>query len=207
MIGKLTGIIDSLEDGAAIIDVAGVGYVVGCSSSLLQSLNAGEKKTLWIETAVREDAISLYGFADRHERSMFRALVTVPGVGAKVALAILGAAPTAEIAQAVASGNRALFMTVPGVGAKLTTRIIAELRDRAPILAAAAPAGGAAGTGAGPAPAAAVDAGSALINLGFRADEVAAALRTARARLGEEADVAALIRAALAALQPGTMPA
>jgi Holliday junction DNA helicase RuvA len=98
-------------------------------------------------------------------------------------------------------------MTVPGVGAKLTTRIIAELRDRAPILAAAAPAGGAAGTGAGPAPAAAVDAGSALINLGFRADEVAAALRTARARLGEEADVAALIRAALAALQPGTMPA
>lgn len=205
MIGKLTGIIDSLEDGAAIIDVAGVGYVVACSSSLLQSLNTGEKKTLWIETAVREDAISLYGFADRHERSMFRALVTVPGVGAKVALAILGAAPTAEIAQAVASGNRALFMTVPGVGAKLTTRIIAELRDRAPILAAAAAAAG--GTGAGPSPAAALEAGSALINLGFRADEVAAALRAARARLGEEADVAALIRAALAALQPGAVPA
>lgn len=205
MIGKLTGLIDSLEEGAAIIDVAGVGYVVGCSSSLLQSLTPGEKKTLWIETVVREDAISLYGFADRHERAMFRALVTVPGVGAKAALAILGAAPMSEIARAVTSGNRALFMTVPGVGAKLTTRILAELRDRAALLAAAAPADGGTGEGigVGPAAEAAFDATSALINLGFRADEVAVALRSARARVGEAADAAALIRAALAALQPG----
>jgi Holliday junction DNA helicase RuvA len=209
MIGKLTGLIDSLEDGAAIVDVAGVGYVVGCSSRLLQHLTPGEKKTLWIETVVREDAISLYGFADRHERAMFRALVTVPGVGAKVALAILGAAAMAEIARAVTSGNRTLFMTVPGVGAKLTTRIIAELRDRASLLAAAAPDGGAAdaGMGVGPVADAAVDATSALINLGFRADDVAVAVRTARARLGDEADAAALIRAALGALQPGHVSA
>ena len=129
MIGKLTGAVDSQTLDSAILDVQGVGYLVHCSSRTLAALPAsGGRVSLLIDTHVREDMIRLYGFATEAERDWFRLMQGVQGVGAKVALAILGVLSTDALALAVAGGDRTAVARASGVGPKLAARIVAELK-------------------------------------------------------------------------------
>ncbi len=142
MIGKLTGRLDEIAHGAVIIDVGGVGYEVTVGARTLSRLPAiGESVSLAIDTHMRDDAIKLYGFATEHERAWFRALQTVQGVGAKVALAVLGILDASDLANAVALQDKAQVARAPGVGPKVAARIVAELKDKMPALAPGHPAG------------------------------------------------------------------
>ena len=133
MIGKLKGVIDSYGEDFIVLDVNGVGYQVHCSARTLQALPAqGEAATLSIETHVREDQIRLFGFTSDVEREWFRLLQTVQGVGAKVALGVLGAMKPGELASAIAMGDKAAIRRAPGVGPKVAERLVIELKDKAP---------------------------------------------------------------------------
>ncbi len=200
MIGKLKGIVDSYGADYVILDVAGVGYQVHCSARTLAALpGPGEAATLSIETYVREDQIKLFGFASDVEREWFRLLQTVQGVGAKVALAVLGTLKVSELADAVAMRDKALVARAPGVGAKVAERIVTELKDKAPEFAALDPAvirlSGALEDKRAPKPVA--DAVSALTNLGYGQPQAAAAIAAAVRNAGEAADTATLIRQGL----------
>src|SRR6266851_10212780 len=131
MIAKLSGIRDSAGPDGVVIDVGGVGYLVFCSARTLRQLPAeGEALRLVIETHVREDHIHLYGFVDEAERGIYRLLTTVQGVGAKLALAILGALSPDALVAAIAAQDRTALTQADGVGPKLATRIVVELRDK-----------------------------------------------------------------------------
>jgi Holliday junction DNA helicase RuvA len=200
MIGKLKGIIDSYGEDYVILDVAGVGYEVHCSSRTLQALPAaGEAAVLSIETHVREDMIRLYGFRGDSERAWFRLLQTVQGVGAKVALAVLGSLPAADLANAIALRDKAAVARTPGVGPKVAERIVTELKDKAPAFADIDPVlvklSGAVDECRAPQPVA--DAISALMNLGYGQPQAAAAIAAASRLAGEGAEAAKLIRLGL----------
>jgi holliday junction DNA helicase RuvA len=198
MIGKLKGTIDTLAEDYVILDVHGVGYVVHCSIRTLQKLpRPGEAAMLAIETQVREDAIRLFGFTSEGEREWFRLLQTVQGVGAKVALAILGVLGEAELSTAIARQDKAAVARAQGVGPKLAARIVAELKDKGPTTLAAADFAAPASAGGGDLSAAVQDAISALVNLGYGRPQAAAAVAAAQAALGEDAAAAALIRRGL----------
>ena len=202
MIGQLRGKVDAIGEAHAIIDVGGVGYEVQLSARTLRNLKMGEAVTLTIDTHVREDAIRLYGFQSEVERSWFRTLQNVQGVGSKVALGLLGVLSTQDLANAIALGNWAAVEQAPGVGKKLAQRIVAELKDKAPALSVAGlhvPAAGAGGD-ASDAPVAglaAAEAISALTNLGYNPAQASAAVAAAMKELGTEADTAKLIRRGL----------
>jgi holliday junction DNA helicase RuvA len=203
VIAKLTGIVDSTGDGWVVLDVGGVGYLVFCSGRTLSRLTAGQAASLRVETAVRDDAINLYGFADTAERQWYRMLTTVQGVGAKAALAILTALAADELVQAVAAGDRGAITRAAGVGPKLAGRIIGELREKVEVAAlgtAATVTSGAGNWGLG---GDVGDAVSALVNLGFRPAEALGAVSHAAARLGTGAAVEDLIKGGLAELTPG----
>jgi Holliday junction DNA helicase RuvA len=199
MIARLRGLVDSAGPDSAVIDVGGVGYLVFGSSRTLSRLpRPGEATALHIETHVREDHIHLYGFIDAAERDWFRLLLTVQGVGGKVALAILSALSPDELGRAVAAGDRASLSRASGVGPKLAARLATELKDKAAGFAvAAAPAVGAAHVGV---IGAAGEAVSALVNLGYRRVEAEDAILQALASTGEGAPAATLVRAGLRAL-------
>jgi Holliday junction DNA helicase RuvA len=200
MIGKLKGTIDSYGDDFVILDVHGVGYVVQCSARTLQALPPpGEAAVLAIETQVREDAIRLFGFTADAERDWFRLLQTVQGVGAKVALAMLGILSPAELSTAIGTQDKAMVGRAPGVGPKLAARICSELKDKAPVFGHVDPAvtqlAGDAGAKSVPKPV--QDAISALVNLGYGRPQAAAAIAASVKALGEEAQTSALIRQGL----------
>lgn len=201
MIAMLTGRLESANAGGAIVDVGGVGYLVYASARTLDHMpGAGETVRLLIETHVRQDHIHLYGFLDAGERDWFRYLLTVQGVGARMALAVLSALRPEELAQAIAAEDKARITRADGVGPKLATRIVTELKDRVGELAlaraaAVEPAGGAGAAGAAGKPAG--DAVSALVNLGYARTEAFGAVSRATHRLGPEATVEALIRTGL----------
>jgi holliday junction DNA helicase RuvA len=200
MIGKLKGIIDSYGEDYVILDVNGVGYQVHCSARTLQALPApSEAATLSIETYVREDQIKLFGFASDAEREWFRLLQTVQGVGAKVALSVLGSLRVSELAAAVAMRDKAVVARTPGVGPKVAERIVTELKDKVPALTNLDPAvvhlAGALDEKRTPKPVA--DAVSALVNLGYGQPQAAAAIAAAARNAGEGADTATLIRQGL----------
>jgi Holliday junction DNA helicase RuvA len=192
MIARLRGLLDSFGADFAVIDVNGVGYLVFASSRTLSALGAiGEDVDLHTEMLVAEDMIRLVGFATASERDWFRLLISVQGVGAKVALGILSALPVDDLHRAVASGDNGMISRAQGVGPKLAQRIVHELRDKAGSIAlgpggAAAPVGGNA-----------QDAISALANLGFRPSEAAAAVAKAEAEVGPDAGLDQLVRIAL----------
>jgi holliday junction DNA helicase RuvA len=199
MIGKLRGTIDSYGEDFIILDVHGVGYLVHCSSRTLQALpGAGEAVELAIETHVREDQIRLFGFGSVAEREWFRLLQTVQGVGTKVALAVLSTLKPADLASAIAMRDKAALTRAPGVGGKVAERIVTELKDKAPALAAVDPAvvrlTGALDERSAPQPLR--DAVSALVNLGYGEPQAAAAVAAA-AREAGDADTARLIRLGL----------
>ncbi|MDO9443260.1 MAG: Holliday junction branch migration protein RuvA [Beijerinckiaceae bacterium] len=199
MIGKLKGVIDTYADDHVILDVHGVGYVVQCSVRTLQKLPpVGEAATLAIETQVREDAIRLFGFSSDAERDWFRLLQSVQGVGSKVALAILGLLPPADLASAIALQDKAMVARAPGVGPKLAQRIVSELKDKAPAFSAVDPnLSRLAGDEVRSAPKPVQDAISALVNLGYGRPQAAAAVSASVAALGEDAETGALIRRGL----------
>jgi Holliday junction DNA helicase RuvA len=200
MIGKLKGIIDSIGEDFVILDVNGVGYQVHCSARTLQMLpSPSEPATLSIETYVREDAIRLFGFATDTEREWFRLLQTVQGVGAKVALAVLGTLKASELADAIAMRDKAAVSRAPGVGNKVAERIVTELKDKVPKFTGLDPAAiklsGDIEEHRAPRPVA--DAVSALVNLGYGQPQAAAAIAAAARNVGDGADAAALIRQGL----------
>ena len=123
MIGKLTGLLDSAAQGSLILDVNGVGYVVQCSPITLSKCGQkGDSLSLLIDTHVREDALTLFGFIDESEQHWFRLLYSVQGVGPKAAMAILGACPPDQLGFAIASGDKAALTRADGVGPKLAAR-------------------------------------------------------------------------------------
>ncbi|QUT07082.1 Holliday junction branch migration protein RuvA [Sphingobium phenoxybenzoativorans] len=196
MIAKLRGILDSTGIDHAVIDVGGVGYLVGASSRTLAALGfTGEAVTVHTEMLVSDDAIRLVGFASAEERDWFRLLTGVQGVGARVALAILSALEPAEIHRAVAMGDKAMVSRANGVGPKLAQRIVMELKDKIGV----APAGAAIAAGTAPLPGGShsADAVSALQNLGFKPAEASAAVAAAEAEAGDGATLDALVRLAL----------
>ena len=197
MIGKLKGIIDSYGTDWVIVDVGGVGYHVTCSARTLGALpGIGEAASVAIETYVREDAIRLFGFATDAERDWFRLLITVQGVGTKVALAILSTLGTGELARAIALDDKAMVSRAPGVGAKVAGRIVGELKDKGPASMgdpALAHIAGLARGFEGPA----ADAVSALVNLGYAQAQATAAIAAAGSALGDTAGAEELIRLGL----------
>lgn len=132
MFAKLTGTIDTLSQGYLILDVQGVGYLVQASNRTLSRIGQkGDPASLLIETNVREDAITLFGFADAAEQEWFKLLTSVQGVGAKAGLAILSVNTPDKIAVAIAAQDKAAIQAADGVGPKLATRILTELKDKA----------------------------------------------------------------------------
>jgi len=203
MIAKLSGIIDQVSPDGAVIDVNGVGYLAFCSTRTLGQLPPpGSAARLLIETHVREDHIHLYGFVDAAERDWFRMLMTVQGVGARLALAILSVLSPDALALAIFAQDKASLARADGVGAKLAARIVNELRDKVGGLAVSPAAAEAASINAG-ATGPATDAVSALVNLGYRRAEAFAAVSAAARRLGDGAAADALIRAGLQELAQG----
>lgn len=128
MIGRLAGIISEITKDYLIIDVGGVGYLVHCSNATFSRVNQGDKVSLIIETYVREDQISLYGFFTSLERDWFKKLTTVKGVGNKVALSILSVISAANLGNIIINSDKKLLSSVPGVGGRLSERIISELK-------------------------------------------------------------------------------
>jgi holliday junction DNA helicase RuvA len=192
MIAKLRGLLDGFGADFAVIDVAGVGYLVSASSRTLSALGAiGEEVVLHTEMLVAEDSIRLVGFTTATERDWFRLLTSVQGVGARVALGILSALSVDEVHRAVASGDNAMIARAQGVGPKLAQRIVNELKDKAGAIALGA------GGAAAPVGGNAQDAISALANLGFRLSEAAAAVAKAEAEVGADATLDLLVRTAL----------
>jgi holliday junction DNA helicase RuvA len=200
MIGKLKGFIDSYGEDFVILDVNGVGYQVHCSTRTLQELpGAGEAATLSIETYVREDQIKLFGFRTDLDREWFRLLQTVQGVGAKVALNVLGTLKPADLASAIAMRDKAMVARTPGVGPKVAERIVTELKDKAPAYTNIDPAlvqlSGEIDEKRAPRPIA--DAVSALVNLGYAQPQAAADIAAASRSAGDGAEVKTLIRLGL----------
>ncbi|MCG2840726.1 Holliday junction branch migration protein RuvA [Sandaracinobacter sp. RS1-74] len=194
MIASLKGLVQAIGPDHAVIEVGGVGYLVQASSRALSGLEPGAATFLLVETQVREEAITLFGFASAAERDWFRLLTGVQGVGGRLALAILGTLAPDEIARAVTLEDKAMIARAPGVGPRLAARIATELKGKAPAFG-----GGsvpAADLRALAASSAAVDAVSALENLGFRPAEAARAVAEAERDLGE-LPTPALIREAL----------
>lgn len=205
MIGKLRGRVDAIGESHLIIDVGGVGYEVQASARALRNLKPGDEATLTIDTHVREDAIRLFGFTSEVERTWFRTLQTIQGVGAKVALGVLGILAPNDLAHAIALGNWQAVEQAQGVGKKLAQRIVTELKDKAPKLPIGVSIGGvlppASEAGSGTAldmvSIAEAEAISALANLGYQPLQASAAVAAAVRELGGEADVAKLIRRGL----------
>lgn len=199
MIGKLRGTADALGEDHVIVDVNGVGYVVHCASNCLMKIEAQEPVTLFIETYVREDMIRLYGFADELERDWFRLLMTVQGVGAKVALAIQSTLSAGDLASAIALQDKSMIARAPGVGPKVAGRICSELKGRAPAFSGAASAeiGLQSEIGSGHVGSEISDAVSALTNLGYSAQQASGAVARIMKDAGEDADSAKLIRLGL----------
>jgi Holliday junction DNA helicase RuvA len=193
MIAQLTGAVSGVEDGRCIVDVNGVGYLVHASTRTLAALPAPPSVArVLIETQVREDAITLYGFADPAERDWFRLLTTVQGVGAKVALGVLSALAPKDLVAAIAAGDRAAITRAPGVGPKLATRLLSELVSKVGAMPTGAAMPIAVATGGVEA-----DALSALANLGYRRAEAHPAVMRVRERVGEAAGLDVVIRESL----------
>jgi holliday junction DNA helicase RuvA len=196
VIALLRGTVAGIGEDTAVVDVGGVGYLVACSTSTLQRLpRQGQPVELHTEMQMREDGITLYGFLEPADRVWFRMLQSVQGVGARVALSLLGVLRPQELATAIALGDKAALTRAAGVGSRLAARIAAELKDRVGGLPVAT---NAAATVAAIQPAGPVeDALSALVNLGYGRSDAFAALARVQGRLGEDARVDQLIREGL----------
>lgn len=200
MIGKLTGIVDTITEDTVILDVNGVGYLMQCPSSTLSRLAVGAHASLMIEMKVSDDAIKLYGFASAEEREWFRLLQTVQNVGGKVALGVLSTLSPRDLQRALALGDKAMIGRASGVGPKLALRIATELKDKAPAMMLRGEEEGRVAAVAVAPRGPEADAVSALIHLGYSDARAAEAVARAAQALGEGAETPLLIREALKGL-------
>lgn len=223
MIGRISGRLDWRGPDHVLIDVRGVGYIVHVSDRTLRAMpGVGEAVSLYTDLLVREDLLQLFGFPTMLEKEWHKLLMTVQGVGAKAAMAILGTLGAEGVGRAITLGDARAVQSAPGVGPKLAQRVILELKAKAPgVMAHGAGLASAAGAEdvvieeAAPAPrkvakvdegaakraAASADALSALVNLGYGQGDAAQAVATVSGDM-VDADAAALIRAALKVLAP-----
>lgn len=200
MISKLKGLIDGFGDDFVEIDVGGVVYAAFCSSKTLATLpRVGEAAVVFIEMIVREDMIRLYGFATEAEKGWFNLLMTVQGVGARVALSILSTLAPGELASAVALGDKAMVGRANGVGPKLALRVVTELHGKLPATGGldAGVIGLQAALGEGRAGGNVTDAVSALSNLGYSSAQASAAIARVVAKEGDGVATEKLIRLGL----------
>jgi len=202
MIAHLRGQVFEIGEDSVIVDVNGVGYILFCSARTLGHLpSAGEATALHVETQFKAESLTLYGFESASERSWFRLLQTVQGVGARVALALLSALPPEQLAQAIMAKDKSAFTQASGVGPRLAQRLVSELQSKVGELPTtsvvslpnASPSGGGSSE----------DAISALVNLGYGRSEAHVAIAKVSNDLGETGDVEALIRAGLKELTAG----
>ena len=194
MIGKLTGRLDSTHETGCILDVNGVGYLLSCSRKTLDALSAREAPhRVLVETHLRQDAITLFGFADATERDAFLALMEVKTVGPQKALLVLSGLTPTELAHAIATKERKRLGAVKGLGAATANRIVDEPAMQKWAVGRATPSED--GEGASPAPnSMEADAISALVNLGLKRPEATTAITRAAKRLGPDATLNDLIR-------------
>ena len=200
MIGRISGRLDWRGPDHVLIDVRGVGYIVHVSDRTLRAMpGVGEAVSLYTDLLVREDLLQLFGFPTMLEKEWHKLLMTVQGVGAKAAMAILGTLGAEGVGRAITLGDARAVQSAPGVGPKLAQRICAELKDKAPsfghIDAGVAELAGALDDKRLPQPVA--DAVSALTNLGYPQAQAVAAVAAAARAAGEEAGTAQLIRLGL----------
>ncbi|MBS2019842.1 MAG: Holliday junction branch migration protein RuvA [Deltaproteobacteria bacterium] len=211
MIGRLTGICTQEDDGNVVVDVGGVGYEVVVPLGTLGRAAKDDqgRTTLFVHTHVREDVFSLFGFASDGDRVAFRTLIGVSSVGPKTAIAVLSALPAHELGQAIARKELGKLTSISGIGKKTAERLLLELKDKLPVLQAAAPRGPATANaasapseekGAAPAPTADLLA-RALVNMGYRQAEADRAVEQLASKLGDgEHPLPDLLKEALAIL-------
>lgn len=198
MIASVRGQVAALGPGGAVLEVGGVGLSVQCTPGTLARLRVGEQARLSTSLVVREDSLTLYGFADDAERELFELLQTASGVGPRLAQAVLAVHPPAEVRRAVAAGDLVALTRVPGIGKKGAERLVLELRDRIGTV-------GTAGTSAAGLAAGAVTPVApwrdqlrhALVGLGWSAGEAEPALDALTPQAADGADLPTLLRAAL----------
>jgi holliday junction DNA helicase RuvA len=201
LIASVRGQVAAIGPDGAVVEVGGVGLAVQCSPGTLARLRVGKQARLSTSLVVREDSLTLYGFADDDERALFELLQTASGVGPRLAQAILAVHPPAEVRRAVATADIAALTRVPGIGKKGAERLVLELRDR--IGSAEAAGGGAPGTAAVTAVAPWRDQlRHALVGLGWSAREAEEAVDAVAPQADAGADLPALLRQALRTLGP-----
>lgn len=188
MIGSLRGaVLERTTDGSALVEVAGVGYLVHVTPRTLAELEPGAMVFLHVHHHIRDDAQTLFGFLQRDERSTFQVLIATHGIGPALALAILGTHAPAALVDIVASNDQAALTLVPGVGKKTAERLIVELRSRLTVpMLDSSPSGGGQGSVTS-------DVREALAGLGYGPDEIRDALR----EVGSSLDAGGLLREAL----------
>jgi Holliday junction DNA helicase RuvA len=204
VIAHLDGTVGALAPNSAVIDVGGVGLLVQCTPGTLATLRLGERARVFTSLLVREDALTLYGFATEDERNVFELLQTASGVGPRLALAMLAVHGPDALRRAVASEDLTALTQVPGIGKKGAQRIVLELRDRLGV-AGTWGEGEAGGTVAAPGARAAAapwrdQVRAGLMNLGWTgrdAEQAIAAVEPELAADGAEVNVALALRAAL----------
>ena len=192
MIASVRGTVAALGPDGAVVEVGGVGLAVSCSPGTLARLRVGEQARLATSLVVREDSLTLYGFADDDERALFELLQTANGVGPKLAQTMLAVHPPRELRRAIATSDHAALTKVPGIGRKGAERIVIELRDRIGSIDG----GGAAVDVAGLTAVAPWrdQLAQALAGLGFSGKEAADAVDAVSAGAGDTPDVAVLLR-------------
>jgi Holliday junction DNA helicase RuvA len=196
MIGRLSGRLASKAPDQVLLDVGGVGYLVHIPLSTFYELPEAESPTsLFVHTHVREDTLALYGFLTERERALFQLLMSVAGIGPRVALTVLSGIPPVELIEALRHGDVRRLVAIPGVGKKTAERMILELAEKAAAFQAEAPAGAATAVST-------EDVVSALVNLGYRRAEAERSV-DAIARTGARKEFGDFLKAALKRLTGG----
>ena len=206
MIGRLKGTIAAVGEGQALIDVQGVGYLVHAGSRTLGKLTVGEAAELFVETQMSDSAIRLFAFVTGEERAWFARLQDAPGVGAKIALALLDTLSLPQLMDAIALNDTGAISRANGVGKKLAERIVTEFKGKPPPMGlfASNPTTAAATPVATALSGARAAAASALVNLGYTQADASRAVAQAARDAGDGATESTLIRAALKSLAPTT---
>lgn len=195
MIAHLRGTVATVTLNAAVLDIGGVGYHVMCTPSTVAGLRLGQEVTLWTSLVVREDSMTVYGFADAEERDMFELVQTASGVGPKVAQAMLAVLPPERLRSAIASSDHATLTKVPGIGRKGAERIVVELKDRVgKIVSPTAPAAAAPWRD---------QVHEALVGLGWSAKDADAAIDRVADGVGDDPDISTVLRDALRSMDRG----
>ena len=203
MIGKLRGTIESIRPDCAILDVGGVGYVVRIALSTyyeLEPLGTGNEASVLVHTHVRDDALELFGFWTEREKLLFERLISVSGIGPRLAQVVLSGMPPEDLLRALAAGDLARLTRIPGVGKKTAERMVLELRDAARELTADDETDTGGRERSSSAPQTAQDVVAALLNLGYREKEAERAVDTIVDEAGPDLPFQELLRRTLRSL-------